>query len=76
MNTTVHLTEEMLADLKNLAERTLPQEESFYVNVFDCSGGNFDDAESLGYEMGETHLARHLLEKFNIKYNDPSLCKS
>ncbi len=72
MNVTVSMNEAMVADLKRLAERNLPQDTDEDFNAFDWSGGNFDDAEDLGYKAGETYLARTILTAFNIPYTDPS----
>lgn len=39
-------------------------------NVFDYSGGNFDDAFALGIECGEASLAKELLEKYFKGYGE------
>lgn len=56
-----------MEDLKSFVEkiaggRAPADDEDF--NAMDYSGGNFDDAFSLGYDEGYVGLARELLKKF------------
>ena len=49
--------------LKGIAAKKVKSDEDDF-NVFDYSGGNYDDAYSIGVESGEVWLARKLIEKY------------
>lgn len=55
--------------LEEIAKReTAIDNEDF--NPMEASGGNFDDAYSMGLDDGETELAQHILLKYFNKEND------
>jgi len=72
---TIELSQEMIQELKTLAERScwgdaLCAEDSTDL-VVDYSGSNVDDAYAGGKRTGQTDLARELCDKLGIAYTDP-----
>lgn len=55
---------ELKAYLEEIAAEGCWADEDDYVNPFENSGGNFDDAYYGGIDTGRVTLARRLLEKF------------
>ena len=55
---------EIKEKLKELAEKGSHLDEEGF-SVFDWSGGNIDDAYSMGLDDGEISLARELLKMIN-----------
>jgi len=51
---------------ETLLDRMADDEED--VNIFDFSGGNFDDAFNSGISAGRTELAREILDSLGIIY--------
>lgn len=63
---------EKLTSILNLVTNTagrllLPPLVDKDFNVYDYSGGNFDDAYDLGFDAGETSLAREIVEIIESK---------
>lgn len=66
---TVTLTNELIQSLIKTAKLcTSASEEDF--NVYDSSGGNFDDAYQIGIDDGEIYLARHILDAVGVAYEN------
>lgn len=55
--------DELKKYLETLAEKKDPSDNEDF-NAMDYSGGNYDDAFSMGQNSGEIQLARGLLAKF------------
>ena len=65
------MTPEMIERLKKIARQStvyddLPEDEC--LNAYDFSGGNFDDAFSMGETAGEVLLARSILEELSVDW--------
>ena len=55
--------EELVKMLKGLAKQDMRSDNDDF-NPMDASGGNYDDAYSMGLEDGVVLLARRLIEEF------------
>ena len=62
------LSQTTIDTLIKTAQRSLRQQEEEDFNVYDCSGGNFDDAYSLGYDDAEVQSARSILTELGISF--------
>ena len=69
----MQLTSEFIDKLKALASKQTNDERATargeeYFNVMDDSGGNFDDAYSMGTDDGEIYMARQVLDDIGVDY--------
>ena len=62
------MNEEMIKRLKALAAEETLFEGDGGSNPYDASGGNYDDAYSLGVDDGEISLAREILMILKIPW--------
>lgn len=60
----MNIEPETLNQLIILAQKKVPDD----FNVYDYSGGNYDDAYLLGLDHGEIGLARLVLDNLGVKY--------
>lgn len=60
------LLDKTIESLKKLAKQKCMHESGG--DVYSASGGNFDDAYSLGYDDGAIGAAREILKELNIEY--------
>lgn len=61
------MNQEMIAELKRLAAKEIWSDDEDF-NVYEMSGGNFDDAYYAGNESGKTKLARQVLNSMGIEW--------
>lgn len=67
------MNEQLRLKLEKLAEREISADNVDF-NIFEASGGNYDDAYSIGTNHGEVWLARQLLKEFYPVMAEP-FCK-
>jgi hypothetical protein len=66
---TVTLTNELLQSLIKTA-KLIPAASDEDFNVYNSSGGNFDDAYQLGVDDGEIYMARNILDAVGVDYEN------
>ena len=61
----MHLSGDILEEVKKVAERKTLYEEAPDSNPFEASGGNYDDAYGIGYDDGLIAFARFILRNLS-----------
>jgi hypothetical protein len=64
------MDKEIIDFLKGIAERTKQDDNFEDFDPCSFSGGNYDDAYYIGQDDGEVSLAREILERLNIRYEN------
>lgn len=60
------LSQNVIDNLIEIAKQEIPTDSGD--DVYDSFGGNFDDAYSVGYDVGQTRLARSILDDLEISW--------